>query len=743
MSRHVYTLKKPAGWHRERWREALPHGNGLTGALIPGAVGEDNIQFNRSDLWEGGSDPPLPDVTEAFYAMREALDRGDYDSVNRDNLGRALREKGYEAWLDCPHPLGWLDITFAPPALFRHYLRGVNMRTGEAFVEFTVGDCRFTRRAFLSREADVAVIRFSADKPFTQTFDFRLYNETAESETTARGLYRASADGRSAARVAIAGDVETAVAGTGVRVTGTDYLVLVRCASNGSDCSPESIPGDSYEELLAKHAALHTPLYDAVSIELADDGAHDRTNEKMLADAYEEEASPALLERLWRFGRYLFICAAHQNGNPVPLYGLWHGADHLPWCQYVANENVEQTYWHAMAGGLSYAVPPLLHYYTEKTEKYRECARQVFGCAGIWVSAYSSPHSAGVCVPASVIANWIGCAGWLCRHFWDYYLYSRDDALLRREILPFMREAALFYRDYAVREGDAIRLYPGVSPENTPLGGAGEVAQNATMDFAILKELLTNLLEGMAITGLYREEEAVYRELLAAIPPYRINADGAVKEWMRPELADNYAHRHLSHLYPVFPGTEITEQSQPELWAAFKKAVELRTLGAQSGWSLAHMACIWARMGEGERAAECLDGMAKAVIMDSLFTTHNDWRNMGTTMQWNGESVMQLDAAFGAVNAVQEMLFRWQKDALAILPALPARLRTGRVRGVVFPEGTADIRWDGNGAVTVTVSACRAVDTALLLKGAYKGRIRLEAGKTAVFRFPGNTAADA
>ncbi len=255
------------------------------------------------------------------------------------------------------------------------------------------------------------------------------------------------------------------------------------------------------------------------------------------------------------------------------------------------------------------------------------------------------------------------------------------------------------------------------------------------MDHAILRELLTNLLTGMEITGMYAADEASFRRLLDAIPPYQINGDGAVKEWMRPELKDNYAHRHLSHIYPVFPGNEITARSQPALWEAFRKAVELRRLGAQSGWSLAHMACIRARMGEAERAVECLDGMAKAVIMDSLFTTHNDWRDMGTTMQWNGEAVMQLDAAFGAVNAVQEMLFRWQKDALSVLPARPARLRSGFVRGIVFPEGTADIRWTADGRAEIVLTARRGVDTELLLAGRSRGRIRLAAGETKRFCF--------
>ena len=735
MSRHIYTLRKPASWHKELWREALPLGNGYTGILIPGSIGKERIIFNRFDLWQGGSDQEIPDVTDAHYAMREALDKGDYAAANRENLGNALRAKGYGTPTDSPHSLGWLDMEFEPAALFRGYRRGVNMQTGEAFVEFTVNGCTYRRETFVSRADDVTVMRMSADEPFTVTYDFRLYNDTVVSETSEQGIFRASADGYSSVRMRFAGDCAVQVKGTALVVTGREYMVLIRGGSHGSDVSLAHVQGKTYGELLDAHTALHRPLYDAVTIELAEDEAFAATNEQLLADAYDDVASPALLERLWRFGRYLFISASAPDSYPVPLYGLWHGDHYLPWSQYVANENVEITYWHTMAGGLAYAIPPLLRYYTAKMDKLRECAKQMFGTRGIWISAYTTPNSSGPSVAVSVILNWISCAGWLCRHFWEYYLYTKDETLLREEILPFMYEAALFYVDYAVEDGDFIRLYPAVSPENTPEGIPGVVTQNATMDFAILKELLSNLLCGMEITGMYAEEADTFRALLKKIPPYMINEDGAVKEWMHPDIPEQYYHRHLSHIYPVFPGGEVTKHAQPELFEAFKQAVILRRLGAQSGWSMAHMASIYARMGEGERSVDCLDAMAKNVILDSLLTTHNDWRHMGTSVYWDGEAFVQLDAAFGAVNAIQEMLFCSQKDSLSILPALPERLTFGCVKGLVFPEGTVDIAWDEKGAVTITVTAIRPVDTDVLLKGIEQCRLTLEAGESRTLCF--------
>lgn len=732
MKRDVYTLKKPASWHGELWREALPLGNGLTGVLIPGSIGKECIHFNRHDLWEGGVTREIPDVTDAFRTMRELLDKGDYDAANKQLFAAALREKGYSAPLDCPHPLGWLDIIFNPNAVFKNYRRGIDMSKGEAFVEFNVNGYHFSRRAFVSRDCDVTVIRMKADRPFTMHYSFRLYNEVTESVTDENGLYRASKDGYTAVRVGFSGDFKAVANGEQVSVTGTDYTVFIRCGSNGSDTSLDAVRGKSYEELLAAHAAIHGELYGKVSIELADESEHDLTNEQMLSDAYEDEASAALIERLWRFGRYLFISASSPDGLPVPLYGIWHGKDHLTWSQYVVNENVQVTYWHALAGGLSYALPPLIRYYTQKTEKLRECAKKLFGARGIWLSAYTTPHSSGVNLPVAIVTNWTGGAGWLCRHFWEYYQYSGDKKLLEDEILPFMHEAALFWLDYAVNDGEYIRLYPSVSPENFPAGVPGVVAQNATMDFAILKELLTNLLEGIRITGRYTDEADSFKELLAKIPPYAVNSDGAVKEWMHPDLLDNYNHRHLAHLYPVFPGSEITQHGDPELFEAFKKAVMLRKLGAQSGWSFVHMASTYARMGEGERAVGCIDAMAKNVIMDSLLTTHNDWRNMGTSVYWRGDATVQLDAAFGAVNAVQEMLFRCQGDELYVLPSLPKRLACGSVKGIAFPEGSADIVWDADGKVTLKVRAERALNKTVIVKGKESCRITLEAGQSRV-----------
>ncbi|MCQ2431532.1 MAG: glycoside hydrolase N-terminal domain-containing protein [Clostridia bacterium] len=748
-SRHIFTLRYPASWHGETWRDALVLGNGLTGVLVPGAIGDESIHFNRFDLWHGGKDMEIPDISDTFRAMRSAIDASDYPAANKDNLMHALKEKGYTVGCETPYPLGWLDLHFEPDGIFRHYRRGINMRTGEAFVSYTVNGCEYRRQMFVSRARDITVVKMTADKPFAITCDFRLFSDAGESIITDNSITRTAADGDTAARVLFLGDFSASCKNGKLCVTGKEYLILIRVSSHSSDCtlSEEQFAGMDYDALLAEHTALHTPLYDAVSIELADDTDHALSNEDMLGAAYDDVCPPALLERLWRFGRYLFISAASDKGTPVPLYGLWHGGDNLKWSQYVANENVQMTYWHTMAGGLAYALPPLIRYYTSRTSVFRECARKVFGMRGIWISAYTTPNAAGLCVPVSVIANWISGAGWLCRHFWDYYLYSGDEALLREEILPFMHEAALFFCDYAVEDGDTIRLYPSVSPENSPAslqkigvmtasGHHCPVVQNSTMDFAVMKELFANLLTGISVTGMYKDEVPVFESLLKKIPDYQINGDGAVKEWMHPDLDDAYNHRHLSHVYPVFPGNEVTAYNRPALFEAFHRAVDLREIGSQCNWSMPHMSCIYARLHEPKRALECLDMLAKSVVLPSLMTIANDWRNMGISLTWK-EPPIQLDANFGVVNALQEMLFCYQNETLSVLPALPDRLKSGCVRGIRFPGGRADIRWTEDGRADVTIYAECAFSYDLYIAGKTFGTVTLQQGESMSFESTG------
>ncbi|MBQ8641981.1 MAG: glycoside hydrolase N-terminal domain-containing protein [Clostridia bacterium] len=750
MNRHILKINRPASWHGELWRDALFLGNGLSGILMHGAIAEETIQCNRYNLWHGGSPGgEIPDISHTFAEMREKILSGQYAEANNNCMAQALRQKGYTASPEVPHPLGSLKISMEPETIFREYERGIHMQTAEGYVQYTIGQNRFLRRVFVSRDSDLVVLSFRADCPFTASFRFEIFcADGRESETmlSESSIVSRTKDCAYGANIRFAGEYNASVQNNRVYITGREYLVFLQLYAYETPADFTEETARTYEELLAKHTALYTPLYEAVSVELADDTAHTAANEELLTDAYRDIVSPVLLEKLWRFGRYLFISASSDRGYPVPLYGLWHGGDQMPWSQYVANENVQMTYWHTLNGGLASCILPLIRYYTAKTEVFRECAKKLFGINGIWLSAYTTPGVSGPCVPVGVIINWISGGGWLCRHFWDYYLYTGDEETLRKDILPFMRETALFYKEYvAYSEAGQMQLAPSVSPENTPgnlmpafftenMGHVCPAVKNAAMDFAVMKELLTHYLEGIRITGMYAEEAEEYRNLLRNIPDYMINDDGALKEWMSGELEDHYYHRHLSHMYPLFPGEEINSRRTPEWFEACRKAVHLRKLGGQSGWSLTHMAGIYARLEEGEKAAECLDILVKSAVNNALVTTHNDWRHMGMTLDLDAFAPVQLDANFGTVNALQEMLFRWSEGYLFLLPALPVRLKQGSANGLVFPYGTVDLSWREN-ELTAVIRAKKPFCAEVLVKGRPVRNVELASGETTELRY--------
>lgn len=685
---HRIWMKKPASWAGELWRESLPIGNGLTSALLCGSVGYEHLWLNRFDRWEGGVDGALPDVSDTLSQARSLIAQGNYSQANA-LLAGSLQEHGYRAQVATPMAPVEIRLRFASEQPYKHYRRGINLDTGEAFVCFDQGKDHVERSAFVSYSEDLVALSVRSSGKMSLKLD-KPQDDRVHMKVIAEGGRLEDRDGYLL--------IEDS----------TDLLVLARF-------DDEPVTG-SYDALLARHL----PLYQAAmgDADLSLDGG-DHPTEFLLDQAAEDEAPVELYEKLWRFGRYLFVSGTAEGGNPFPLYGLWPGLANLPWAQNVANENVQMIYWHAAAGGYAHLLRPLIHYYFGKMDAFRESARKLFGCRGIYVSTYTTPQNSYPAPNVPVIVNYIGCAGWLSHHFYEYYRYTGDEELLRTEILPFMLEAAAFYEDYVLRDpAGKIVIIPSVSPENTPenfipedfqahMGHENPVVWNATMDFAILKELLTNLLTIHETVPQEEARVAAWRKLLCDMPDYMVNQDGALREWMDEGLRDFYYHRHLSHLYPLFPGNEI--RYGDKLFDACAKAVDLRQLGALSGWALAHMASIYARLRRGNQALACLNTLSKGCLLPNLFTLHNDWRDMGVSLRINTAPV-QLDALLGTVNALQEMLLYAADDQLILLPACPDHLSKGEVKNWRFPGGRISFRWDrAEGTLAVELCAEREI----------------------------------
>jgi alpha-L-fucosidase 2 len=373
------------------------------------------------------------------------------------------------------------------------------------------------------------------------------------------------------------------------------------------------------------------------------------------------------------------------------------------------NENLLMNYWQALPGGMDQEALGVFNFYESNLKEYRENARKLYGCRGIFIPALSSPETGLSVHGGSWIVNWISGAGWLCQLFYDYYLFNGDAVFLKERLLPFMREVALFYEDYFTFDAAGkVVISPSTSPENWPKE-ACEISSptaihprmtvNATMDVAIARELLGNLLDGARKCELYSDRFERWESMLHGLPEYEINEDGAIREWLDQRFSDNYEHRHLSHIYPVFPGFEVTAESHPTLFPAFKTAVDKRgTVGLkdQTGWSLVHMANIRARMGDGASAFDCLETLMQTCVGKNFFTYHNDYRGSGVSMDWffGRSTPFQIDANMGLTAAVYEMLMQSGPDFIKLLPAVPVELASGRVTGMRTRAGVrVDFEW--------------------------------------------------
>lgn len=751
--RNTLWLKRPASRTKEEWMTALPLGNGYTGALFFGAAGADVLRLTRYDLWAGAScTGALPDLSGALQEMRDKMDRNDWPSANFDMM-HTLHASDYRQTIANPFPLGQMNLTAVDVEQpFSHYRRGLQMTDAEAFARWHYGEARSLRRCFVS-QADGAVW-FSIEEDHPRTLELTLTPTTQVTQHPLLEEIKNNAETRiENNRILFTTQVEGKSIGIAAQVLPHPGSVVEKCDGYlllkgrnftvklytftlendevvqeffESHCKNAALcTGSEYEKAFLAHKECWTSRFEEVALTLEEDPfACTQSNEALLDEAYEEYASPALLEKLWRFARYLFMSGVAADAGVFALYGLWYGEFGLPWTQNVANENVQMLYSGAAVGGHFDALRSLIHFYAGQMEAYRKNARQLFGCRGIWVPAYTAPKglngvaSDGPAVSVPVILNWISAAGWLSSVFYNYYRYTDDKALLEHDILPFMIETARFYADYVRFDANGIcRIYPSVSPENTPgnlmpahfsedMGHICPAVENATMDFAIMKETLQNLLtvlrEENCAASVEESELVQWQHILEHIPDYAIDeTTGGAKEWIHPLLAEHPYHRHVSQMYPVFPGYEIRRDNAPALLKAFEIATQNRILGSKSGWAFAHLAALYCRLGDGEQALQELDLMSKACLLENFFTLHNDWRHMGASMDLGSVSPMQLDALMGAANALQEMIVYPAPDVLCLLPAMPQRLVKGNAKGLYLPWGRMDLIWNATTAQAV------------------------------------------
>lgn len=752
INRDTIYMKYPSSWWHDLWREGLASGNGFLGANVYGGTKKEVVLLKSHDLWHGGWAEALPDVSGAFARQREKMDAGAFAEAN-GILADALRDKDYHAKLESMLPLADLGITYGGGGGFSDYTRFIRMDTGEVGCRWKEELMRVDSRLFVSRADRMLVKRVScAGGTLDLTLTLDMHPETKQRAGRCAHIQESrqvrvcapciiytalNDDGKAFGAVAYLRSAgENCVQKGDALFAGrcTQATVFVKVFTNTDParlgCVTDRIRSEltrcdkDYDYYLKRHAALHTPLYRSAGLEL--DYAGGKSNEELLLAAYAGSPSAELIEKLWRYGRYLFISGTDPDANPFNMYGLWGGDYGLMWGHNMANINIQMIYWHTFTGNLADFGRSFIRYYNSHLDTFRGNAKQLYGLDGIFVPAGTTPHMARPAQVVPVILNWVSAGGWLASHYYWYYRHTGDRKCLREDILPFMEAVAAFYEGFLTytQEG-RIRFYPSVSPENTPgnylpkdgaqMAHPMTTTINSTMDLAILKEFFTHLCALAREEGLYADRIETWERILAAIPAYKVSNDGGIREWQDDHFTERYDHRHLSHMYPLFPGHEAGSADGRELLPAFLRAAKLRKIDSQTGWSMAFLACVYARLGDGEAAMDQLVNLTKSTLLSNFFTLHNDWRGMNISLDWD-PSPVQLDASMGIVNAVQEMLLYTSDSLIRLLPALPALMCRGRVTSFCYPNGTVDMEWDrGKGWLRCKIRAKRAHRIRILL----------------------------
>ncbi|MEQ8556537.1 MAG: glycoside hydrolase N-terminal domain-containing protein [Cyclobacteriaceae bacterium] len=762
-------FEKPNSWRgmtmitpASQWREGLPSGNGKIGALVYGRIHKERILFNHNELWYGGRIVDVPDVSAELPVVRKLMLEGKYLEAN-DHYTNVLREKGIGSNARY-HPAFDLLLTTETNRIFQDYKRTLNFETGEVEVLWRDGDTRFSRKLFVSIPDDISVMSLTADKKGivsgAVTLDIHDLQDAIEKngelfdpgfnyQSWAEGEFVIfSADGTdggefgAVARIIPAGGEMKTDAGGNISFKNSDEVLLLiglfanEPASNAIARIKERLAAfdEGYGELLGRHQAIHNERFNSMAININSSEKSNTPNEYLLLDAYQGDISTELNQRLFDYGRYLLISSSRGGGYPPNLQGIWNGDYRPPWAGFLGlNENLQMTYWQGLPGNLPETMMGFYDYFDSELDNFRFNAEKLWGTRGIFIPPFMSPESGMMRHSAPHVVNWTDAAGWLASYYYDYYLFTGDKAFLKERAIPFMKEVALFYEDFIVKDDNGKNMFfPSQSPENQPKNmmivnpETGrekriKVQINSTIAVAISKEVFTNLITACELLGVEKKGVKRWKAILADMPEYQINEDGALKEWMHPDFKDNYEHRHQSHIYPLFPGHEITEESNPKLYEASKVAIEKRlTIGlkSQTGWSLAHMANVYARLGDGERAKEALDILSRCCLGQNLFTYHNDWRDMGVTVDltYGRSAPFQMDANFGIPAAMTEMLCSSTSDMLRILPALPGEWAEGSFSNVLTRVGVStSAQWNMN-VNEIRVSLVAGRDTSFDLK---------------------------